>query len=373
MDWNRLIAERAAKIEASGIRKIFDLAATLKDPVNLSIGQPDFDVPEPVKASAIAAIREGFNRYTPSAGIPELREKILSRCAEQYGARPEDAVVTSGVSGGLTLALQALIDPGDEVLVPDPYFVSYKHLTALCEGKPVYYNTYPEFTVDPEAVERLVSPRTKVLLVMSPANPTGACLPEAVKQALADLARRHGLILLSDEIYDLFTYGPRGKSFLAYYPEGTLALNGLSKTASMTGWRLGWAAGPKALIENLTKLQQVTFVCSPSFAQKAALAAFQSDLSEAVPVYRAKRDRMLAGLREAGYEAVEPGGAFYLFPKVPPKFGSGQAFVEEAARRELLLVPGHVFSERDTHFRISYAAPDEKLARGLEILRKMAR
>ncbi|MBI3831875.1 MAG: aminotransferase class I/II-fold pyridoxal phosphate-dependent enzyme [Planctomycetes bacterium] len=367
-----LIAARAAQIEASGIRKIFDLAATLKDPINLSIGQPDFDVPEPVKDAAIAAIRAGFNRYTPSGGIPELREKVLARFQRDHGVRLDDGFIASGVSGALTLALLALVNPGDEVLLPDPFFVSYTHLTTICGGVPVYYDTYPDFRVDPEAVEKLVTPRTKAILAMSPGNPTGACMDESSKQALADLARRKGLALITDEIYELFTYGPHGKSLATYYPEGSLVLGGLSKTAAMTGWRVGWTLGPKHLIDAMLKLQQFTFVCAPSFAQKAALVAFDADLSAAVPVYRAKRDRMLAGLRVAGYEAPEPGGAFYLFVKAPKRYANGTAFVEEAVRRELLLVPGGVFSRRDTHFRISYAAPDEKLERALEIFKAMA-
>ncbi|MBE7464728.1 MAG: aminotransferase class I/II-fold pyridoxal phosphate-dependent enzyme [Planctomycetes bacterium] len=374
MDWARLVAQRAAGLEASGIRKIFDLAATLKDPVNLSIGQPDFDVPEPVKETAAAALREGFNRYTPSGGIPELRKAVIARFEKLHGTRPEDVLITSGVSGGLTLALLALVNPGDEVLVPDPYFVSYKHLTGLCGGTPVYYDTYPNFTVKVPALEKLVTPRTKVILAMSPGNPTGACLDDSTKRELAEFARRKGLALISDEIYELFTYGGSAdRSLLAYYPEGTVSLSGLSKTASMTGWRVGWAVGPKVLIDQMTKLQQFTFVCAPSFAQKAALSAFESDLSAAVPLYRQKRDFLVQGLRSAGYEVNEPGGAFYLFPRVPPKYPSGQAFVEEAVRRELLLVPGNVFSERDTHFRISFAAPDAKLEAGLRIMREMAR
>ncbi|MCW8130121.1 MAG: aminotransferase class I/II-fold pyridoxal phosphate-dependent enzyme [Planctomycetota bacterium] len=368
-----LIARRAAQIEASGIRRIFDLAATLKDPINLSIGQPDFDVPDPVKDAAVAAIKGGFNRYTPSGGIPELRARVLAKYEADHGVKMEDCFVASGVSGALTLALLALVNPGDEVLVPDPYFVSYTHLTTMCGGVPVYYDTYPDFRVDAAKVEALVTPKTKLILAMSPGNPTGACMDEDSKKALADLARRKGLALVSDEIYELFTYGPRGRSLASYYPEGSVVLGGLSKTAAMTGWRVGWALGARHLIDAMLKLQQFTFVCAPSFAQKAALAAFDADLSAAVPAYEAKRDRMLEGLRAAGYEAVTPGGAFYLFVKTPAKYAHGTAFVEEAVRRELLLVPGGVFSRRDTHFRISYAAPDERLARALEIFKALAR
>ena len=373
MDLKDRLARRALEIEASGIRKVFDLAATLKEPVDLSIGQPDFDVPEPVKEAAYAAIRAGFNRYTPSGGIAELRQAVLDRFEQTHGVRPEDALITAGGSGVLTLALLALVNPGDEVLIPDPFFVSYKHLTTMAGGTVAYYDTYPEFRVDVSAVEKLVTPKTKVLLVMSPGNPTGACLDEATKKALAALARRKGLLLVSDEIYELFTYaGGTGKSFAAYYPEGTLVASGLSKTSAMTGWRLGWALGPKWLIEEMTKLQQFTFVCAPSFAQKAGLASFGVDLSATIRAYRGKRDRMVSGLRAAGYEVVEPGGAFYIFLKVPPRYANGQAFVEEAIRRNLLCVPGHVFSRRDTHVRLSFAASDARLGAGLEILKELS-
>jgi len=369
---NNPIAARAANIEASGIRKIFDLAATLKDPINLSIGQPDFDVPEPVKDAAIAAIRAGFNRYTPSGGIPELRKRVLDAFQRDHGMRPDDGFICSGVSGALTLALLALVNPGDEVLVPDPFFVSYTYLTAICGGTPVYYDTYPSFQVDVSALEKLVTPKTKAILAMSPANPTGACLDEPTRRDLADFARRKGLVLISDEIYDLFTYGPRLKSLAAHYPEGTVVLGGLSKTAAMTGWRIGWALGPKTIVDAMQKLQQFTFVCAPSFAQQAALAAFESNLSSAVPVYQKKRDRLMQALRSFGYEVNEPGGAFYLFVKVPGKYVSGTQFVEAAIGRQLLLVPGGVFSRRDTHFRISYGASDTQLERAIEIFKTLA-
>ncbi|HYG74188.1 MAG TPA: aminotransferase class I/II-fold pyridoxal phosphate-dependent enzyme [Planctomycetota bacterium] len=373
MDYSKIVAERVQGIEASGIRKIFDLAATVKDAINLSIGQPDFDVPDPIKDAAIDAIRGGFNRYPPSAGLPELRALVLDHYQQLHGVRPEDCLIASGTSGGLTLALLGLVNPGDEVLVPDPFFVSYKHLTTMCGGKAVFYDTYPNFRVDVAKLEKLITPRTKVILAMSPGNPTGACLPEKNKRDLADLARAKNLIVISDEIYELFSYsGSADKSLGAFYPEGTLCVGGLSKTLAMTGWRVGWVTGARDLVNELIKLQQFTFVCAPSTAQKAALGAFKIDLSDKVAAYKKKRDFLVSGLRKAGYECEEPGGAFYLFPKVPAKYASGQTFIEEAIKHRLLLVPGHVFSNRDTHFRISYAASDAVLAEGLKVFEKLA-
>lgn len=373
MNYTTLLADRVKGIEASGIRKIFDLAATIKDAINLSIGQPDFDVPDPIKDAAIDAIRSGFNRYPPSAGLPELRQLVLDHYQELHGIRPDDCIIASGTSGGLTLALMALVNPGDEVLVPDPFFVSYRHLTTMCGGTPVFYDTYPHFRFDVAKLEKMITPRTKAILAMSPGNPTGACIPDKDKRDLADLARAKNIAIISDEIYELFSYGGKADTSLGkYYPEGTLAVGGLSKTLAMTGWRVGWVTGPKAIIEEVIKLQQFTFVCAPSTAQKAALGAFKIDLSDKVAAYKKKRDFLVSGLRKAGYECEEPGGAFYLFPKVPARYANGQAFVEAAIAKRMLLVPGHVFSNRDTHFRISYAASDATLAEGLKVFEQLA-
>jgi len=349
------------------------MAASLKDPIDLSIGQPDFDVPDEVKAAACDAIASGFNRYTPSAGWPDVRKHVLERFEARQGLRPAASMLTAGASGALTLVLMALLDPGDEVLIPDPFFVSYKHLATMCGGVPVFYDTYPTWQIDPAALEKLITARTKALVVMSPANPTGACLSDETKQQVADLAKRHGLVLISDEVYEPFVYaGASTRSSACWYPEGTLVVSGLSKTAAMTGWRLGWALGPEWLIEQMTKLQQFTFVCAASFAQKTVVAALDRDFAPTLTAYQAKRDRMVSGLRAAGYQVEEPAGAFYAFMRVPDRYANGQSFVEEALRRRLLCVPGHVFSCRDTHVRLSFAASDEQLASGLEVLKLMA-
>lgn len=373
MDRTNLLAQRVKAIEASGIRKIFDLAATIKDAIDLSIGQPDFDVPEPLKEAAIAAIRAGYNRYPPSVGLPDLRRLVLDHYQKLHGVRPEDSLITSGGSGGLTLALLALVNPGDEVLVPDPFFVSYKHLTTMCGGTPVFYDTYPHFRPSVAQIEKLITPRTKVIILMSPGNPTGGIWLDQDKRDLADLVRAKNIMVISDEVYELFVYIENAKrSIGAFYPEGTLCVGGLSKTSAMTGWRLGWALGPKDVIVELTKLQQFTFVCAPSVTQRASLGAFDVDMTPHVAEYRQKRDFMVQGLRKAGYECEEPGGAFYLFPSVPKKYKNSQQFVEAAIAKRLLLVPGHVFSGRDTNFRISYAAPDKVLAEGLEVFKALA-
>ena len=366
-----MLSDRVGRIDASGIRKIFDLVATMKDPINLSIGQPDFDVPEPVKDTAIEAIREGFNRYTVTQGIPELHERVRAMLAETRGYEPEGLLITSGTSGGLHLALLATVNPGDEVIFPDPYFVMYKHLVHLCDGRCVYLDTYPDFRLRRDALEPLITDRTKMIVLNSPCNPTGTVYTADELRMAAELARERDVLLLSDEIYDSYVYDGAYTSLAALCPERTLLLGGFSKTYAMTGWRLGYAAGPPDVIGQMTKLQQYTFVCAPSFTQKAGVAALDIDVAEQMALYRRKRDRIYEGLVDAGYEVEKPGGAFYIFPKCP--WGTGMEFVEEAIRRNLLVIPGGVFSERDTHFRIAYPAPDATIDRGLDVLRRLAR
>jgi aspartate/methionine/tyrosine aminotransferase len=383
------IAARARAIDASGIRKVFDLAAQLADPINLSIGQPDFDVPEVVKEAAIAAIRQGFNRYTVTQGIRQLQDRVAKLIQQELPLwKPAakggsfETLITSGVSGGLMLAILACIGPGDEVLIPDPYFVMYKHLVTLAGGTPVYVDTYPDFNLTAERIERCLTPRSRMLLFNSPCNPTGVVADNRVCREVAELASRHNLLLITDEIYDAFchekTLRPGGDSVArcpspAAFSDQMLLLRGFSKTYGMTGWRLGWAAGPKPIIDQMTKLQQYSFVCAPSMAQVAGVSALDVDVTNYVEQYRRKRDRVVAALSGA-YELVTPGGAFYAFPKVPGRLGlTAGEFVHRAIERSVLLIPGSVFSSRDTHFRLSYACDDKMLDRGLNVLVELAK
>jgi aspartate/methionine/tyrosine aminotransferase len=366
---DRWIADRMRYIEASGIRKVFELARSIEDPVNLSIGQPHFDVPEPVKAAAKAAIDRGANSYTVTQGIPDLRAKIEADVRARYGHADRRVLVTSGTSGALVLALCCTVNPGDEVLVFDPYFVMYPHLVTLAGGTSVFVDTYPDFRIDVGRVRAALTPRTRVMLVNSPANPTGAILPRECVRDLALLAREHGVLLISDEIYRTFCYDGAFAS-PAEFNDDVLVIDGFSKAYAMTGWRLGYAHGPHRLIEEMTKLQQFTFVCAPSMVQHAGVAAWDFDVGPFVADYRHKRDRLYDGIRDC-YEVVKPGGAFYMFPRAP--WGTGTEFVAEAIRNKLLIIPGNVFSGRDTHFRISYAAEDRTIDRGIEILRRLAR
>jgi aspartate aminotransferase/aminotransferase len=360
-DW---IAKRMQSIESSGIRKVFELARSLKDPVNLSIGQPHFDVPAPIKQAAHAAIDRGANAYTVTQGIPELRDKIKADVHKRYSHADREVVVTSGTSGGLVLALLCTVNPGDEVILFDPYFVMYPHLVTLAGGTPVLIDTYPDYQIDVDRVRAALTPRTKAILVNSPANPTGVVLPKQTLRDLARLAQERGVLLLSDEVYRVFCYDEPFASPVEFNEE-TVVFDGFSKAYGMTGWRLGFAHGPRLLIEEMIKLQQFTFVCAPSMVQHAGVAAWDYDVSSIVADYRRKRDLIYAGLKDH-FEMVKPIGAFYCFPKAP--WGTATEFVSEAIRNNLLIIPGVTFSRRDTHFRISYAAEDATIKRGIEIL-----
>jgi aspartate aminotransferase/aminotransferase len=366
---DRWIADRMEHIESSGIRKVFELARSLKDPVNLSIGQPHFDVPASVKAAAKDAIDRGHNAYTMTQGIPELRAKIADDLHRRYGHTEREVFITSGTSGGLVLALLCTVNPGDEVIVFDPHFVMYPHLIHLAGGTPKYVSTYPDFQIDPERVRAAVTPRTKAILVNSPANPTGVVAARDHLRDLAALAREKNVLLISDEIYRSFCYDEPFVS-PAEFSEDVLVIDGLSKSHGMTGWRLGYAHGPHRVIAEMIKLQQFTFVCAPSVVQWAGVTAWDTDVSAYIDEYRHKRDRIIAGLKDR-FEIVQPGGAFYVFPRVP--WGSSTEFVAEAIRHSLLVIPGNVFSRHDTHFRISYAAEDRIIDRGVDILNRLAR
>ena len=356
------------KIDSSGIRKVFDLAAELKDPVNLSIGQPDFDVPASVREAAKRAIDRGLNKYTVTQGIPELNSAIRAQLKRDKSYEPEAIFVTSGVSGALMLAFLVLFDPGDEVLIPDPYFVMYKHLVNLTGATPRFVDTYPDWKATAARIAPHVNKKTKAIVINSPCNPTGAVMNGQELREVADLAARHNLLLITDEIYDAFVYDEPYCSVAPMYAR-TLLVSGLSKSHAMTGWRLGYAAGPAEIIGEMVKLQQFSFVCAPSFAQHAAVQALNVDTRQYRDDYRRKRDMIYEGLRDK-FDVQRPGGAFYIFPRVP--WGNDREFVAEAIRNNLLVIPGSVFSERDTHFRISYAASDDTIRRGIEILNRMA-
>ncbi|MBX3403922.1 MAG: aminotransferase class I/II-fold pyridoxal phosphate-dependent enzyme [Phycisphaeraceae bacterium] len=396
-----LIADRAKRIDASGIRRVFDLGARLKDPINLSIGQPDFPVPEPIKRAAIDAIENNHNGYTQTQGIATLREKIVEhlrtdvnwdvdpRPLSSADASKPGVMVTSGTSGALMLAFQALLDPGDEAIIPDPYFVMYPHICTMVGARPVLCDTYPDFRMTAARVEPLLTPRTKLVLLNSPSNPAGVVASNKDCRELLELCRAKNVLLISDEIYDTFTYADAcepspfgGGSGAARCPsparfpgaEGDVFLiRGFGKTYGVTGWRLGYAAGPRRLIEEISKLQQYTFVCAPSALQHGAVACFDVDMSAQIADYQKRRDMVVSRLSKVT-DVTVPGGAFYAFVKVPERLGlTASRFIDKCLENSLLVIPGNVFSKRDTHFRLSYATDARSLERGLAVLEKLMR
>ena len=363
------IADRMHLIDASGIRKVFDLAVDMKNPINLSIGQPHFDTPEPVKQALYQAVAEGKNAYSQTQGIASLIERLQAKIDRAYSHVDRKVFVSSGTSGALMLSLLTLVNPGDEVIIFDPYFVMYKHLTAVAGGTVVLIDTYPDFTIDVDRIRSYITERTKVILFNSPANPTGYVATEHEVRSLAELAAEHNICLISDEIYREYCYEG---TFIspAQFNDQTIVIDGLSKSHSMTGWRLGFCHGPETIMQQMIKLQQFSFVCAPHPVQWARLAALDFDISDLAQSYRRKRDMVVSELQD-DFEIAGGGGAFYLFVRTP--WGTGTEFVTQAIKNNLLLIPGNVFSSKDTHFRISYAAEDETLERGMQVLRKLAK
>lgn len=366
------LAERTREFDSSGIRKVFDLAAKMKNPINLSIGQPDFPVPDAIKEAAIEAIRKDKNGYSVTQGIPQLREELQRRVDAEYGHADRRVLITSGTSGSLVMTMLALLNPGDEVIFMDPYFVMYPALVKMVGGKCVMIDTASDFSIDVDKVKAAITPRTKLILLNSPANPTGVVASRESVKALAELAAARNIAILSDEIYRTFSYDGVPAS-PAEWNDQTLVVDGFSKTYAVTGWRMGWIHGPAAIIDKLTMMQQYTFVCAPHPLQWGGIAALDTDMTAQVDEYRKRRDFIVNGLREAGYEVAPTGGAFYVFPKVPAGHGTGTEFVARAIEKELLIIPGNIFSQHDTHFRISYAASWDTLERGLGVLRELAR
>ena len=363
------LSERMKHIRPSGVRKIFDLARTVKNPVDLSIGEPDFDIPDAIKEEGIRSIRGGFNKYTPSGGIPELREKIL-KALQAKGVACEDVIVTPGVTGGLLLAFLVLLNPGDEVVVPDPYFVLYEYQILLLGGKPVFFYTYPDFTLREAELRGALSDRTKIILINSPNNPTGAVYSRDELAMVARVAHERDITVFSDDIYDGFSYEADGLSdCFGRLCGNALTFGGFSKTWGMTGWRIGFAAGPKAVIDRMVMMQQYVFSAVNSIAQKAALLALDYRTDDLRDGYRQKRDLVYEGIKDK-FRVVKPKGAYYIFPEAPD--GDGDAFVERALKKNLFIIPGSVFSRRKSHVRISFAASVPVLEKGVEILRSLA-
>ncbi len=366
----KYLSDRIKGMDASGIRKIWQLAQKMTDPVNFSIGEPDFDVPEPVKEAAIEAIRNGRNGYTLTTGLNDLRAKIAAKVSADTGWDDPQVIVTCGVSGCLMLALNALVNPGDDVLMPDPYFVIYDQMTKMLGGNRVYIDTYPDFRLTGEHVARSVTPASKILFVNSPSNPSGAVYSEDDLKSIAQEAKKNDLIVLSDEIYSDFSYDSKALSIGRYY-ENTIVMGGFSKSHGAPGWRLGYLAVPKhmsVIYDKMATLQQYTIVCAPQPFQVAATVAIDYPVDDLVAKYKAKRDMIYDGLAN-DFGLIKPAGAFYAF--VPAPGGNATEFVMKAIENDVLIIPGNCFSQKDTHFRISYATSEDMIKKGIARLKDL--
>ncbi|MBO4241258.1 aminotransferase class I/II-fold pyridoxal phosphate-dependent enzyme [Pseudonocardia alni] len=365
-------------IPPSGIRRFFDIAAEMDDVISLGVGEPDFVTPWRIREAGIYALERGYTTYTGNAGLPKLRELVCADLASRYDAHYDPAtecLVTTGVSEGLDLAFRVLLNPGEEVIVPEPCYVAYQPCVAFAGGVPVGVPTRAEdgFAIDITAVEAAVTPRTKAILIGSPANPTGAVQPPEVLRELVALAERHDLYLLSDEIYDRLTY-TGAHTCLGAVPgarERTVVLGGFSKAQAMTGWRVGWLAAPEPIAELCLRVHQYTMLCAPHISQIAAVEALTSaegDVAEMVADYDRRRRVFVKGLREAGLDCPEPAGAFYAFPSVRASGLDSETFAERLLREEsVAVVPGSVFGPSgEGHIRCSYATALPQLEQAVE-------
>jgi aspartate aminotransferase/aminotransferase len=364
-----MLSKRIQKVESSGIRKVFELAARNKgEYVNFSIGQPHFKTALKLKDGARKAIEANYNAYAPTRGILDLRREIAVEIEKtrKIKAMPERVIVTAGTSGAIFLLFSSIFDPGDEVILPDPYFVLYSQVLNFLGVKIKFLDTYPDFHIDSKKLEKLISAKTKAIILNSPNNPTGAIYSRKEIGEVMKIAKASNLLIISDEIYSAFDYDGKFFSPLSIYPK-TVLLSGFSKSHSIPGWRIGYAYGPGEIIEAMNRFQQYTFVCAPSFAQHAMLGQVGILPEKEIENYKKKRDFVYASLKDL-YELNMPEGAFYAFVKIP---AGKKNFIEKLLEHKLLAVPGGVFSKRNDYFRISFAVSDEDLKKGMEILKRV--
>ena len=371
------VSQRVQGIPPSGIRKFFDIAATMQDVISLGIGEPDFVTPEPFLEAGIASLRNGDTHYTSNSGVLELRQSLGQHLNKLYSVEydPEDELlITVGVSEALYLALTAVLDPGDEVIVPEPCFVAYTPEVLLAGGVPVTIGTHVEndFQVTGQEIEAAVTPRTKAILIGYPNNPTGAIMTRERLLEIAALAEKYDLLVISDEIYDQLVYGIQHVCFatLPGMRDRTITLGGFSKDYAMTGWRIGYSAAPSAISAGMRKIHQYTIMSAPTMAQMAALRALQngnSFVKDMRDEYDRRRKLIVGGMNQLGLSTFEPRGAFYAFPSVAASGLDDEAFAEKLLEEErVAVIPGSAFGKSGAGFvRCSYATAYEKIEEAL--------
>jgi aminotransferase len=379
----KYLSNRVAGLKPSGIRKFFDIAATMKDVISLGIGEPDFTTPKPVLEAGIRSLQKGETHYTSNSGKLELRQAVANNIERLYGVKYDpvnEIIATVGVSEALYLTMTAILDPGDEVIIPTPCFVSYQAEVILAGGVPIEIPARMEddFQVDPARIAAAITPRTKAIFVGYPSNPSGAVASREVLLEIANLADQHDLVLISDEIYDRLVYNfthvcvpSLGESI----KRRTILLGGLSKDYAMTGWRIGYAAGPADLIKGLVRIHQYTIMSAPTTAQDAAIEALTNGepfVQEMVTEYNRRRRLLVDGLNRLGLKTFEPRGAFYAFPNISATGMNDETFAQKLLEEEhVAVVPGNSFGPGGEGFvRACYATSYEQIE---EALRRMER
>jgi aminotransferase len=380
---SRYLAKKVAELKPSGIRKFFDIVATMKDVISLGIGEPDFTTPEPILEAGVRSLRAGKTHYTSNSGTLEFRQAVAGNLKRLYGVSYDpvnEIIATVGVSEALYLVMTALLEPGDEVIIPTPCFVSYQAGVILAGGIPVEIPSRMEdnFQLDPERILAAITPRTKVIFVGYPSNPTGAVATAETLKRVAEIAIEHDLLIVSDEIYDRLVYNFAHVCIPALEEEirkRTILLGGLSKAYAMTGWRIGYACGPADIIKGMVRIHQYTIMSAPTIAQDAALEAMangEKHVQKMVAEYDRRRKLIVGGLNKLGLATFEPLGAFYAFPRISASGMDDDAFAETLLREEkVAVVPGNAFGKGGEGFvRCSYATAYEKIEEALRRMEK---
>ncbi|ADI25627.1 aminotransferase [Geobacillus sp. C56-T3] len=376
------VSETVAGLKPSGIRRFFDLASTMDGVISLGVGEPDFVTSWSIREASILSLEQGYTSYTPNAGLLELRQEIAAYLRRKFHVDycPEtEILVTVGASQAIDLALRAIINPGDEVIIVEPSFVAYEPLVVLAGGKPVAVCTSGEdkFQLNPAHLEQAITERTKAVIICSPNNPTGTVQSRTELEAIARLAEAHDLLVIADEIYAELTYEGEYTSMAAVsgMRERTILISGFSKGFAMTGWRLGFAAAPDEILQAMLKIHQYAMMCAPTMAQYGALEALRSgerDVAEMRNSYRRRRNYFVASLNEIGLPCHLPGGAFYAFPSIKPTGLTSEQFAERLLIEEkVAVVPGNVFGQSgEGYIRCSYASSLEQLQEAIKRMKR---
>jgi aminotransferase len=379
------IARHVADLKPSGIRKFFDIVATMDDVISLGIGEPDFTTPDPIMQAGIRSLQRGDTHYTSNSGRLALRQALAKHIQNAYGVNYDpvkEFVITVGVSEALYLAMNALLNHGEEVIVPTPCFVSYQAEVILAGGVPVELPTYVEddFQIRPDALEAAITPRTKAILIGYPNNPTGAVAKREVMLEIARIAEKHDLVVISDELYDQLVYGVEHVCFpsLPGMWERTILLGGFSKNYAMTGWRIGFAAAPAEILTGLLRIHQYTIMSAPTIAQDAALEAIQNgapSVEEMRNEYNRRRKLIVGGLNQLGLPTFEPHGAFYAFPRITATGMDDETFAQRLLEDErVAVVPGSAFGPGgEAYVRCSYATAYQKIEEALSRMENFMR